>query len=456
MARLRQRIGDLGQILLRSHLTGQNQAEEQKRAFAQQDKIRQAGLTDKLTEASINNPEASDQLFELAKQMGVVLPDAARASNEDLLKKARASISPTTSDSDITNSLKTLGRGLGDSEGVLPPEMGEGPSNTNPTIQELMKVRAERTATRDSEVKRELGITEDKAKAQAHGQMSGTNQAKNENWPIELQHIADEMWTKEPIETQGAADKAGAEFDAQHTPGRIRAGANAAGANAGATAAAQAPYSKPEEFFNDKGDSVPVRFGPKGATVVPGLPPGLTRQQPPKLAPTQMSDLALSNEAEVQGVKVLSQLHNLGLDQSNDPTDPRWTQFVSSTLKMAPGDIERTDINQRVAYIRAAIQRSLQGGRGGKWLAEEYGKHLADPQQSGELLTHILTNSLEENAGKRRELEALMKQNPGAYGPRGGMTLEQYQQLLQDAPPATSPLDSARQKKSQLGGGGQP
>lgn len=242
MARLRQRIGQLGQTLLQNHLVSQREQENQARQLAASREARQNSLTDKLSEGAINNPENADQLFEVAKQMGITLPEAVRPSNDDLLKKTRAGISPTTSDTDITNSLKTLGRGLGDTEGILPPEMGEGPSNTNPTIQDLMKLRADRTATRDAEVQRELGITGDKAQATAFGTGMGTAQAKHTNAPTEIADLIAQKQATGPVDATNAGLTVGAQEDARNTPERQTARVAEDSLKAGETAKAQFPW----------------------------------------------------------------------------------------------------------------------------------------------------------------------------------------------------------------------
>lgn len=245
MPRLR-RLGNIAEVLLKQHLAGQEAEQQQERSFQQQDRARKSSLTDKLTEGAINNPEASDQLFELAKQMGVQIPEAARASNDDLLKKTRASISPTTSDTDITNQVSTLGRGLADPEGVLPTSMGEGPSNApGKTIQDLMALRAERAATRDAETKRTLGIEGDKAKATSYGTASGAEQAAAENAPAKLERDMNTFRSMTPLEATRAGMTTGASAQAtesvQNNPANVAGAANRAGAISGAQARAQTP-----------------------------------------------------------------------------------------------------------------------------------------------------------------------------------------------------------------------
>lgn len=67
----------------------------------------------------------------------------------------------------------------------------------------------------------------------------GTGQAAHENAPTAIADAVAKMTAEGPPQAQNAGLTTGAQFDAAHTPDRIRLGAQAAGANAGAVATAQ-------------------------------------------------------------------------------------------------------------------------------------------------------------------------------------------------------------------------
>ncbi len=140
--------------------------------------------------------------------------------------------------------------------------------------------------------------------------------------------------------------------------------------------------------------------------------------KPDKPLPYQAAqNIASLNTAEIEGVKVLKALHDSGLDQSNNPADPRWNQFVVTTLKIAPSDYQKADIQQRAAFVNAALTRQLMGGRPSQYVAQLLQQHLPQGQMSGQQLAHVMSNVLQQAGEQRDELGQLI---PGVKGPMAG------------------------------------
>jgi hypothetical protein len=133
------------------------------------------------------------------------------------------------------------------------------------------------------------------------------------------------------------------------------------------------------------------------------------------------------NAAEVQGVKVLRALKSAGLDQSNDPADPRWQKFLVTEMKIAPDDFNKADIQQRTAYVNAILTRGLMGGRPAQYIAQMIQQHMPQGEMSGAQLFHVMSNVLEESSSRRGELAALQKREPSTLEPKTG---ENYSQFL--------------------------
>lgn len=143
--------------------------------------------------------------------------------------------------------------------------------------------------------------------------------------------------------------------------------------------------------------------------------------------PASTSDsLAGLNVAEVEGVKVLRSLHDNGLHESNDPLDPRWQKFMVTTLKMAPQDWNKADIQQRTAAINAMLTRGLMGARPSQYVAQIIQQHLPQGDMTGQQLFHVINNVLEQAGERRTEIESLSGQEPGTYAPKSGGTYRQW------------------------------
>ena len=175
--------------------------------------------------------------------------------------------------------------------------------------------------------------------------------------------------------------------------------------------------------------------------VSPVRMPGGTGPQlkPPPSAAKPLSFQAASqvgslNTAEVEGVKVLRALHESGLDTSNDPLDPRWNKFVVTTLKIAPNDFNKADIQQRTAFINAALTRQLMGGRPSQYIAQMIQQHMPQGEMSGQQLTHVLTNVLQQAGEQRAELKNMM---PGVKEPASGQSYADYLSEIQQKAGAT-------------------
>jgi hypothetical protein len=403
----------------------------------------------RLAEFISQHPQDFDTVSKLAGPLKINL-EKYRPSIDDLLAPERAKIAKdpnTTTPPQILRDLKSTGVDTS-------PVMGQtarfpsGPSNDimsvegngtlpstqygptqRPAIQDLLSQRTENLASQDADVKRKLGITQDTARAESLGQAQGHAQGVHEAAPQSLADLVTQRQTIDPLDiakaTAEAGGTAGASFDATHTPQRMAAEARGAGLNAGATAAAQQPYRNPDILYDQEGNAHAFKFSPSGSAEVT-LPPGMGKQ-PVKLSQSQVENVASLNMAETEGVKVLASLHKLGLDQSNDPADPRWNKFVVGTLGMAPGDWDRADIQQRTAFINAILMRSLLQGRPNQYIAELIQQHLPQGTQTGMQLNHVLHNVLGQAAERRAEIGSLTRSK--VPGPTSGMTFDQWQQF---------------------------
>lgn len=145
------------------------------------------------------------------------------------------------------------------------------------------------------------------------------------------------------------------------------------------------------------------------------------------LPSSQQDNIVSLNTAEVEGVKVLKALHGSGLNESNDPLDPRWQKFMVTTLKMAPEDWAKADIQQRTAAINAMFTRGLMGARPSQYVAQIIQQHLPQGEMTGKQLFHVLNNVLEQAGERRTETEALTNRE---LGPKSGQTYKQWLEEL--------------------------
>lgn len=464
----RNNVADLASTLLENNLASGRQAQQAKlQADLSRETFKQ-NQAPELMKYMLEHPENADAIGQLGQSMGLNNLGPGIPSNSDLVANMRQKVAKDprmTSDSDIATMAKGANRGLevpsygqmdtsDGSDGLLPSK-AMGPVNS-PTIQELMAKRKEAIMGQDAEVKRQLGIKEDTSRVEAHGKTIGEGSAKHENAPVALQDDLAALTAKGPIEAANKGLDAGAVFDAEHTPGRssqrVSEAGKMSGAQAGAAASASAPYKTPEFLTDDQGNTHAMRFGPKGASEV-DLPPGMSKGGNAKLSGPQLDAQIGLNTAEVEGVKVLAGLKKSGLDQSNDPFDPRWQKFMVGIMKVSPQDWDKATTQNRVAYINAVLTRGLMGGRPSQYVAQIIQQHLPDGQMSGMQLSHVLQQVLTYGDERRTELEALTKRAPGSLRPTSGMTWAQWQQMQQDGqtgPTAPDPAASGKSKLDQL------
>jgi hypothetical protein len=231
--------------------------------------------------------------------------------------------------------------------------------------------------------------------------------------------------------------------DNQITKGEAGPKASAAALTKGAEESASAPFH-PDYFYNENDEATPVINSAKGPKV--GAPIGkLTKTAPggpgQRLPVSAVDRVTGMNTAEVEGVKILTALKQSGLDRVNDPTDPRWQKFLAGTLKMSSSDLTSSDIQQRTAYVQAAILKSLMAGRPSKWIADIYMQHIPSGDMTGSKLKQVVTNVLQQTGEQRKEMETLYGR---PLGPASGMTFDQYNT---SNPPDTSmddPLSTGR------------
>jgi hypothetical protein len=154
----------------------------------------------------------------------------------------------------------------------------------------------------------------------------------------------------------------------------------------------------------------------------------LPKEPSTRTPPFQEVDTASNmNSAEIQAVKVLKHLKQTGLDQSNDPADPRFNTFVAQTLKMAPQDQGKTDALQRTAYIKAVLARSIMGGRPSNAVLEMIQQHLPDTKMSGKQLSNVIRDVMDEVGTKRTNMQNFYGPDQAKqFEPTGGQTYKQY------------------------------
>jgi hypothetical protein len=307
-----------------------------------------------------------------------------------------------------------------------------------PTLQTALSTALARNAQLQQAERDKVDLARQMKGAEKTGELEATH----EGAPTALADKAAAETALGPIQGTNAGLVAAAQYDAAHTPERVTAAVNEAARKAGATAAAtkaaEAPYQTPMMLYDESGAPTPVRFaldaqGKPVASVVPGLPAGLTKTAPRKLGATEVDKVSSLNNAEVETVKVLKLLHDTGLDKSKSLSDPRWRSFMMTSLQMAPDDLRKGDITQRTQAVQAILLRQLMGGRPSQYVAEIIKPHLPDANMTGELLAHNLKNVMEQVGQYRAEIEHLAGQQPGKLSPTSGMTYQQYLDSLQQA-----------------------
>jgi hypothetical protein len=233
------------------------------------------------------------------------------------------------------------------------------------------------------------------------------------------------------------------------SPGVVRAEVGKAGQVAGAQAAAAEPYKDPTMMFDDQGDGTGLKYNPKTKSYdTVAMPPGLGKTAPKALTQGEVENVASMNAAEIEGVKVLSELHKTGLDKSNDMADPRWAKFVVGTLKMAPGDYQKADIQQRAAYVKAALTRALMGARPSQYVAKIIQEHIPDGAMTGQQLVHVMSNVMEQVGEKRSELGNVSGRK--IPGPTTGGYAGYLQAIQGEQDPADAALAKLKARKAGL------
>lgn len=151
----------------------------------------------------------------------------------------------------------------------------------------------------------------------------------------------------------------------------------------------------------------------------------------------EVDQVSNMNSAEVQAVKVLQELKKSGLDQSNDPLDPRWNTFLAQTLKIRPQDEGKADSIQRTQYVKAILGRAIMGGRPSQYVMQMIEQHLPDSHMSGKQLTGVIKDVLDELGTKRANMQNFYGPDEASkMEPVGG---ESYAQWLKSQAAIQSP-----------------
>lgn len=152
------------------------------------------------------------------------------------------------------------------------------------------------------------------------------------------------------------------------------------------------------------GEERPALVDKTGKTTPITLPDGQSYGKAKQIPPTIADNVAGANAAEIEAVKILRQLQATGLDKSNDPIDPRLNKFLINTLRMAPDDLTKADMQQRIGFVNATLTRALMGSRPSQYVAKEIIQpHLPQQNQTGMLLANTLKNVLQQVGERRNE-----------------------------------------------------
>lgn len=110
---------------------------------------------------------------------------------------------------------------------TLVPQLKERFAHNNPTMEWLQRAQQERRTDLRIGQEDALRLKEREKFGEAQGTTAGANAAKNAQFPIDLQQKVTEKETLGPIDAANAGLQAGATFDAQNTPERQAAAAEA-------------------------------------------------------------------------------------------------------------------------------------------------------------------------------------------------------------------------------------
>lgn len=425
MPKLR-RLGNMAQFFLQSHLADQKLHEENDLITQRQTDL--ARLNDQLREAGANDMRDQNTLDKM-------LGDPSGRIAEGLLKSGRsriggydpsnfiqtnntapgmADLAKAKAQADVPDPSVMLGQMIGPGKkltnlnpvsqllGVKDPATGDGVVGARQ--QTLDKISNDQQGEMDRKNAESFGS--------AYNSNMGTEQANAQNAPAQ---------TARKI-TDTNLVESGTRKERTATAGSI------AGAQAGAAAA----FQKPDILYGQNGDATAIKFNPNGSVKQIALPPGLSKTGPKDLAVSEVDQLSGIGTAEVEGVKILQQLHKSGLDKSNNPTDPRWEKFVVGTLKMAPTDWNKADIQQRTAFVQAALTRSLMGARPSQYVAQMIQQHMPQGEMTGAQLNHVLNNVLQQGTERRKELANYSGKT--IPEPTSGTNYSQWQQFEQQNP----------------------
>lgn len=453
MAKLR-RLGKLADTLLQSHLRDVEAERESERVAQRQRELAAQAFADRVmsnpklarafSKAGVNElagmpispfaPSDEEVTADIAGTIGKATTPGAVPGDEEVANMLRSEDVPLTS----FGADEHTGTGLPTRQTFRPSQNGELPS----TVPNFNSVNLDSARQAAAATRARLQPQYDVEHSIDQTYRDETGQQFTRRVPISQAMAQGGLPTERTAAQQGAYE-GGTKVASLNTPGLTEAEAKQAGAVAQAQARGQGaghyPYETPTIFYDADNVAHAVKFGPNGAEEVP-LPDDFTRLDSGagarRLRGTEVETLAALNTAEDEGVKVLTSLHALGLDKSNDLLDPRWTTFAVGTLKIAPQNWAKADLAQRAQFVRAAILRSLMGARPSKYIAEIYNEHVPDSRQTGEQLFHVLNNVMEQVGERRSEMENLTGHEVGELAPVGAKT---YQQWLKETGVSNNP-----------------
>lgn len=394
---LRRRLGALADMLLRSHLVNEQAQNEDKLIRGRQAALSQQNYVQSILGRILADPAMAARLKGMGMTNVAGLPiDAAIPTADEATAGLSGQIAKANTPQEVPTDADILG-GYAATVGA-----NRGPDN--PQIARLIQ---QANARRNQQ----MSLLPPQSIAGVYDPTTGATSTKLIPGAEALRGGT--------FQTGPTPEQAGRDFVTTANLERPAKAADARATSAGA-AAGSAPYN-PEWLYDNAGNATPFVQGPGGPKAQP-MPPGYSKNDP---TASQNGNLPVSlidqvsgiNTAEREGVKILSMLKQTGLDQSNDPLDPRWNLFLAGTLKMS-GDQLKGDAQQRTAFVKAAILRSLMGGRPSQYIAKIYEQHIPSGDMTGSKLWQVLNNVLQQGSERREEIGNVSGRTMN--GPLGG------------------------------------
>lgn len=424
-------LSDVAELLLKSRLQRQNTEYESNLIGQRQRELAQQNALSKILDRVSTSPAFATRL----QRAGV--EDVSGVPTDLFVPTDQELANPTIKDITSADSLEKLGPKEGAFEKYRANSVANGRGITELTpLTNLLNTYDAQKGQIEANTAANIQNEGYKAENTAYGTSVGQNRAANENQPDVLRRKAEDLWN-EGFQKNGMADmflpdeiRRTNESERGTRGERVRTAGQISGAQAGATAAASDPFKAPSESFDTSGNSHFVKWNPVTKKMDEiQAPPGLGRA-PRQLPATEVERLTNLNTAEIEGVKLLQDLHKSGLEQSDNPLEPRFEKLLAKLGVSSPGSVDMGNQQQRVAFVNAIMLKGLMGGRPSQYVAQLIEQHLPKGQMTGRKLYQVLNDTLTEGVTQRVNMGGVLGRE--APEPKGGMTYSQWQKMLAD------------------------